>query len=75
MSTTERPVVRRGEFTSAEITVAALLAKGLRQWQVAQLTNYSQEAVRSQTARIREKTGARSTCHAVALLLRAGIID
>jgi DNA-binding CsgD family transcriptional regulator len=68
-------VARRVDLTATEITVAVLLAEGLRQREVARFTNCSWEAVRSQTAQIREKTGARSTCHAVALLIRAGIID
>jgi DNA-binding CsgD family transcriptional regulator len=75
MSATERPVARTFDLTATEITVAVLLAEGLRQREVAQFTDYRLEAVRSQSARIREKTGARSTCHAVALLIRAGIID
>ena len=75
VSTTKRPVARGADLTATELTVAVLLAEGLRQREVAHFTNYSREAVRSQSARIRVKTGARSTCHAVALLLRAGIID
>lgn len=75
MSTTVRSVSQRAEITVTETIVAVLLAQGLRQREVAELMNYSLEGIRSQTARIREKTGARSTCHAVALLLRAGIID
>ena len=71
-------MTRRADLTATELTVAVLLAEGLRQREVARFTDYSWEAVRSQTARIREsprETGARSTCHAVALLIRAGIID
>lgn len=68
-------MARSVDLTATEITVAVLLAEGLRQREVAQFTNDGLEAVRSQTAQIRTKTGARSTCHAVALLLRAGIID
>ena len=75
MSTLERSVPRRVEMTTTETIVAVLLAHGLRQREVAELMNYSLDGIRSQTARIRVKTGARSTCHAIALLLRAGIID
>jgi DNA-binding CsgD family transcriptional regulator len=75
VSTAERAVVLREDLTTLELVVAILLAQGLRQWEVAKLMSSSVEGVRRQTARIREKTGARSTCHAVAELIRAGIIE
>ena len=74
-SIAERALVPREDLTTTELVVAILLARGLRQWEVADVMNSSVEVVRSHTARIRDKTGARSTCHAVAELIRLGVIE
>ena len=75
VSTPERAELLGEDLTTLELVVAILLAQALRQWEVAKVMSSSVEGVRRQTARIRKKTGARSTCHAVAELIRAGIIE
>ena len=75
VSSAERAVDPRGGLATTELVVAILLAQGLRPGEVAGLMNSSAEGIRGQIARIRDKTGARSTCHAVAELMRAGVIN
>ena len=65
---------REWELTDVEASVIAHIADGLSATETANRMHISEAAVRSAILRVRTKTQARSTAHAVAICCRAGVI-
>ena len=67
-------VRRRLDLTETELMILRLYSHGLTRRMVADERQVSHETVKSQTEFIRAKLAAKTTTHAVAIALRAGLI-
>ena len=65
---------RHFDLTPQELDILSRVADGHSQAQIADAVHLTEAAVKSTLVRVREKTGARTTAHAVAIAVRCGLI-
>ena len=70
-----RELLNPSVLSEREVDVLALTALGYKRKEIAERLHISHWTVESHRKRIREKLGARSTAHAVALALVGGHLD
>lgn len=71
----ERAVPKRQDLTPTEVANLRWLSHGLTDPMIADARGVSRETVKRQLTMTRYKLAAKTRAHAVAIALRAGIID
>lgn len=62
-------------LSATDLDVMRMIAAGWTQQQITRRSGLGRSAVAMRTSRIRQRIGATTTAHAVALLARDGLID